>query len=91
MSDLTRPPALATAASCSKILGANDRVRLRYIGLGNRGDQVYDADILTEHLSTSATLIGNIAHKTQSVLKWDAHPGRFTTNDGCPWPELHRP
>ena len=31
-----------------------------------------NADILTGHLSTSATLLGNIAHKTQSCLKWDA-------------------
>ena len=42
-----------------------------------------NADILTGHLSTSATLIGNIAHKTQSVLKWDARAERFTTNDGA--------
>src|SRR5579872_2945651 len=33
----------ATAASYSRILGANDRVRMGYIGLGNRGDQVHDA------------------------------------------------
>ncbi len=33
----------ATAASYSRILGANDRVRIGYIGLGNRGDQVQDA------------------------------------------------
>jgi hypothetical protein len=37
-----------------------------------------NADILTGHLSTSATLIGNIAHKTQSYLKWDARAERFT-------------
>lgn len=34
--------ALATAASYQRILGANDRVRMGYIGLGNRGDQVHD-------------------------------------------------
>jgi predicted dehydrogenase len=32
-----------TAASASRVLGANDRVRLGCIGLGNRGDQVLDA------------------------------------------------
>jgi predicted dehydrogenase len=32
----------ATALSYSRILGANDRVRMGYIGLGNRGDQVHD-------------------------------------------------
>ncbi len=40
----TRAAGLAlTAASYSRISGANDRVRLGYIGLGNRGDQVQDA------------------------------------------------
>ncbi len=35
--------AATTATSYSRILGANDRVRMGYIGLGNRGDQVHDA------------------------------------------------
>src|SRR3954453_3000963 len=33
----------ATAVGASRVLGANDRVRLGFIGLGNRGDQVLDA------------------------------------------------
>lgn len=32
----------ATALSYGRILGANDRIRMGYIGLGNRGDQVHD-------------------------------------------------
>lgn len=47
MSDWTRRnfvrTAAVTAASYSRILGANDRVRMGYIGLGNRGDQVHEA------------------------------------------------
>ena len=48
MSDLTRrnfsrAAGLATALSYSRILGANDKVRMGFIGLGNRGDQVHDA------------------------------------------------
>jgi predicted dehydrogenase len=48
MSDLTRRDfakgtVLATAASYSRIMGANDRVHMGYVGLGNRGDQVHDA------------------------------------------------
>ena len=48
MSPLTRRnfakgAAFVTAASYSKVMGANDRVRMGYIGLGNRGDQVHDA------------------------------------------------
>ncbi len=39
-----------------------------------------NADILTGHLSTSATLIANIAHKTRSLLEWDARSERFTNN-----------
>lgn len=39
-----------------------------------------NADVLTGHLSTAATLIGNIAHKTKSHLQWDAHAERFTNN-----------
>ena len=34
---------VATALSGSRVLGANDRVRLGFIGVGNRGDQVLDA------------------------------------------------
>lgn len=41
--DFTRAAGLAGALSYSRVLGANDRVRMGYIGLGNRGDQVHDA------------------------------------------------
>src|SRR5207247_1707947 len=41
--DFARGAGLATALSYSRIQGANDRVRMGYIGLGNRGDQVHDA------------------------------------------------
>src|SRR5947209_6344604 len=34
---------LTTALSAGRVLGANERVRLGFIGLGNRGDQVLDA------------------------------------------------
>jgi predicted dehydrogenase len=36
-------PAALTAASYSKVFGANDRVRLGFVGVGNRGDQLLDA------------------------------------------------
>ncbi len=42
-----------------------------------------NADILTGHLSTAATLIGNIAHKTHSTLEWDARAERFTNNEAA--------
>src|SRR2546425_608333 len=34
---------IATAASYGRVLGANERVRVGFIGVGNRGDQVLDA------------------------------------------------
>ena len=34
---------MATAIGSTRVLGANDRVRVGFIGLGNRGDQVLDA------------------------------------------------
>jgi predicted dehydrogenase len=39
-----------------------------------------NADVLTGHLSTSTTLIGNIAYKTRSMLEWDAKAERFPNN-----------
>src|SRR5215831_12965496 len=35
--------ATTSALSASRVLGANERVRVGFIGLGNRGDQVLDA------------------------------------------------
>ena len=32
-----------TALSYNRIMGANERLRMGYIGLGNRGDQVHEA------------------------------------------------
>ena len=32
-----------TALSASRVLGANERLRLGFIGIGNRGDQLLDA------------------------------------------------
>jgi predicted dehydrogenase len=39
-----------------------------------------NCDILDGHLSTSATIIGNIAHRTRSFLEWDAKAEKFTNN-----------
>lgn len=42
-----------------------------------------NADILTGHISTATTLLGNIAHKTGGVLEWDGKSERFTNNDAA--------
>lgn len=39
-----------------------------------------NADILIGHMSTSSTLIGNIAHKTRSMLEWDGAAEKFVNN-----------
>src|SRR5881397_38160 len=41
--DLAKGAAVASALSYSRIFGANERVGMGYIGLGNRGDQVHEA------------------------------------------------
>src|SRR5215212_9755546 len=41
--DLAKGALAATALSYSRIYGANERVGVGYIGVGNRGDQVHDA------------------------------------------------
>src|SRR5512143_2901976 len=66
--------AVGTTAALSsfRVLGANDRVRLGFIGLGNRGDQVLDAflshadadvvaicDLWQPYLDFAAKKIGN--------------------------------
>lgn len=40
-----------------------------------------NCDVETGHRSTTATILGNIAHKTQSHLKWDRQGERFTNSD----------
>jgi predicted dehydrogenase len=45
---------LASAASTRRVLGANDRVRIGVIGLGNRGDQVLDAFLAHKDVEVTA-------------------------------------
>ena len=42
-----------------------------------------NCDILTGHISTSNTLIGNIALRTHSLLDWDGKAERFTNNEAA--------
>jgi predicted dehydrogenase len=42
-----------------------------------------NCDVVDGHLSTSATLIANIALKTRSYLEWDARAERFTNNEAA--------
>jgi predicted dehydrogenase len=46
-----------------------------------RGRQRCHCDIETGHRSTTAALVGNIAHKTRSYLEWDGKGERFTNSE----------
>src|SRR5436190_6123003 len=46
--------AALTAASYSRVFGANDRVRTAFIGVGNRGDQLLDAFLTHKDQQTVA-------------------------------------
>jgi hypothetical protein len=49
---------VATALGASQVLGAGNRIRLGFIGLGDRGDQVLDA--LLEHKACEVAPIWEI-------------------------------
>ena len=43
-----------TAATYSRVLGANDKVRLGFVGVGNRGDQLLDAFLVHKDCEVAA-------------------------------------
>ena len=59
---------VGSALGNAKILGANDRVRLGFIGLGNRGDQVLDA-----FLAQSDCQVAAICDIYQPYLEFASH------------------
>jgi predicted dehydrogenase len=75
--DFTRTTGLATALSYSRILGANDRVRMGYIGVGNRGDQVHDAFL--EHGDNETVAVCDLRgdYMENAVRKSRAHPKKY--------------
>lgn len=48
-----------------------------------RSRQRCNCDIEIGHRSTSAPLIGNIAHRMKAYLEWDAQAERFTNNEAA--------
>lgn len=54
----TASVATATALSAGRVMGANDRVRVGFIGLGNRGDQVLSAFL--EHKNCEVAAVCDI-------------------------------
>src|SRR5215475_11866798 len=67
----------ATAASYSRIKGANDRVRMGYIGLGNRGDQVHEAFLEHGDQETAAVCDLRQDYMDFAIKKSRANPRKF--------------
>lgn len=67
----------ASALSYSRILGANDRVRMGYIGVGNRGDQVHDAFLEWADQETVAVCDLRDDYMNLAVRKSPANPRKF--------------
>src|SRR6478752_1311890 len=77
MEPITRRAALVTALSYSRILGANDRAGIGYIGLGNRGDQVHDAFLEHGDAQTMAVCDLRDDYLDLAVRKSRATPKKF--------------
>ncbi|MCC6586416.1 MAG: Gfo/Idh/MocA family oxidoreductase [Bryobacterales bacterium] len=83
MTDVTRrafnrtAATLATAAGYSRILGANDRIRMGYIGLGNRGDQVHDGFLEYGDAETVAVCDLKDDYLDLAVKKSRGNPQRY--------------
>jgi len=68
----------ATAVSYGRILGANDRVRLGFVGLGNRGDQVHDGFL--EHGDSQTVAVCDLRddYMDFAIKKSRATPKKYT-------------
>lgn len=75
--EFNRRAGLFTALSYARILGANDRVRLGYIGLGNRGDQVHEAFLEYADQQTVAVCDLREDYMDLAVKKSRAHPRKY--------------
>ena len=75
--DFTRAAGLATALSYSRILGANDRVRMGYIGVGNRGDQVHEAFLEHGDQQTVAVCDLRESYMDLAVQKSRSNPKKY--------------
>src|SRR5258706_8491519 len=69
---------MATALSYSRVSGANDRVRMGYIGLGNRGDQVHDAFLEHGDRQTVAVCDLREDYMDFAIKKSCAAPKKYT-------------
>jgi predicted dehydrogenase len=67
-----------TAASYARILGANERIGVGYIGLGNRGDQVHDGFLEQGENTTVAVCDLRDDYMDFAIRKSRAQPRKYT-------------
>jgi hypothetical protein len=75
-----------TALSASRVHGANDRVRLGFIGVANRGLQLIESflthsDVEIGHRSTTFSHLANISLETRLRIEWDAQREKITNSE----------
>src|SRR6266702_5333944 len=68
---------VGAAVSGRRVLGANERVRLGFIGLGNRGDQVLDAFLQQPDAEVVAVCDLSPAYMDFAARKAGGSPRRF--------------
>src|SRR5215208_2981357 len=68
----------ATALGSGRVLGANDRIRVGFIGVGNRGDQVLDAFLRHDDAEIAAICDIYEPYVDFAVRKAGGHASRFS-------------
>jgi predicted dehydrogenase len=68
---------LGTAVGATRVLGANDRIRVGFIGLGNRGDQVLDAFLAHQDAEIVAVCDIHEPYVDFAAHKAGGRPARF--------------
>jgi len=73
----TTVAAAASAASAARVAGANERIRLGVIGLGNRGDQVLDAFLVQPDVQVVAIADLHAPYLDFAAAKIGGGPARY--------------
>lgn len=69
---------MTTPASAKRVAGANDRVRVGFIGLGNRGDQVLSAFLEHKDCEVAAVCDLNKAYREYAASRIENHPDQYS-------------
>ena len=69
---------IASAASADRVPGANDRVRVGFIGLGNRGDQVLSAFVENKDCEVAAVCDLYQPYREFAASRLESRPEQFS-------------